>query len=128
MARGRWLDRPEFGRAPHKGHGPQVNPSREKLLATVRAHPNVWAKVAEYKGSKDGGKKRTFQMIHNDEMKIRRYVARHYPLEDWQISCRMVPNTWADRELRVMYRGTVTPEEAEALREARVAAYAHRRG
>lgn len=126
MARSRWLDRPEFRQDTSTKSGPRVNPPRERLLEAVRAHPNEWAKVAEYKGDKHAGKKRTHQMVRRDEMALRRYVASHYPLEDWAFSTRLVKGTWADRDLRIMFRGTLTPEDAEHLREKRMAAYSSR--
>lgn len=123
MARGKWLDRPEFRQDTSRNQGPKVNPPREKLLEAVRAHPNEWAKVAEYKGGRHDGRKRTFQLMRNDEMALRRYVAKHYPLEDWAFSTRRVKDTWADRDLRIMFRGTLTPEVAAEMREARTIAY-----
>lgn len=126
MATGKWLERPEFRQDTSRKPGPKINPVREELLEAVRAHPNEWAKVAEYKGGRHDGKKRTFQLMRNDEMALRRYVANHYPLEDWSFSTRMVKGTWADRELRIMFRGTLTPEAAAELREARAIAYNNR--
>jgi hypothetical protein len=96
----------------------------EPLLDIIREHPargpeDGWAKIAEYKGGKDGGKVATRNLIRNDEQKIRRHLMLYHPLEWWEFSLRMVPDTWADRELRVRFIGTLTPEEALKLKAGR---------
>lgn len=126
-ATGKFLDAPEFGPAPEPGFTQSTRPRKpypwEPMLATIREHPGQWALIAQYKAADEGGRKGTQRLLNNDITTLRRFWRHRCPLEEWAIMQRTVEGTWGDRELRVMYVGDLTPEEAERLRELTAAAY-----
>lgn len=122
------FDRPEFGKMPEPEPYTRKRQTQpfEAMLEVCRQHPNQGAKIGAYKAASEGGRQGTAKLIRNDEVRIRRFLRKHYPLEDWQISTHFVNGTWGDRELWVMYRGDMTAEEAERLEAARKLAYSQR--
>ena len=119
---GGFLDVPKYGVLPP--HYPEIYIRKkefefEKIINMVREHPGQWAKIAEYKG----GREFTRKSCNSAYQRVANYLKREFPLEDWQGSKRVTPDTWADRELWVTFRGTMTPEEALKLKELRRQAF-----
>jgi hypothetical protein len=66
-----------------------------------------------------GGKQATLKAIMHDRNQIQAWLDRRCPLERWQMAMRIIPDTWAQRELYLRFLGTLTPEEDALDRKER---------
>ncbi len=116
---GRYLARPEFGTPPPPPRRLRKVYEFEDNLEIVRQHPGQWAKIAEFKGGPKGGRATTLEMVNTAKRQVWYYLLKYHPLEDWNVKVCKVTETWADRELWVIFHRTMTPEEAMAKKNER---------
>ena len=110
----RVLARPEFG-TPPKNPGPDRKRYEfEASLEIVRQHPEQWAKIAVFKGGPRGGRETTKAMAATTKRQVWYFLIRYHPLEHWNVKICRVADTWADKELWVIFHKLMTPEEALA--------------
>lgn len=113
------LERPEFGE-PGQAHYYRRKPvpfPYGKLLDTVRAHPGQFAKIAVF--NTVSRKHRQYQVVYARD-KVKKWLEKNHPFEDWKLLVRTTPDTWGDKELWVCFVGIFdTAEEAMLARKKR---------
>lgn len=105
------LDRPVFGTPP-----PVLTPQRRmgqakrywKILDMVKEHPGQWQKIAHFN---KGGKEGVVHTCRAHLVQLRKHFIQDVGLEDWEAISAKTPDTWADREIWVIYRGMFATEE-----------------
>jgi len=113
------LERPVFAPLPQQtGFKRRTTPfPYARLLDIVKEHPGQWAIIARFT---KGPKKVTWNQVRYNHQKIKDWLERHRPLEEWKLATRTTADTWGDRELWVCYVGSYESEEdATAARKAR---------
>jgi hypothetical protein len=113
------LERPVFASLPQaSGFRRKTTPfPYGRLLDIVREHPGQWALIAKFT---KGPKKVTWNQVRYNQQKIKDWLERTHPLEEWKTATRTTADTWGDRELWVCFVGHYdSMEDAIATRKAR---------
>ena len=116
------LEHPKFGIPPERQNLYKKTErfEFEDLLDIVREHPREWAQIAEFKGS---NRALVAVQARTCRARIWRFLLLRHPLDEWKVGIYVTPDTWADREMWVMFVGEMTPEEALKLDDMRKEAY-----
>lgn len=116
----RILTRPHFGELPEKAptHVPGIQPvfRYKRLLDGVRMHPGVPAKIAFFTGKTA---RSTLKPAMADKRAIQLWLDKNCPDEIWEVHTRRLKDTWADREVWVVFHGEDAQGAAQARAERR---------